>query len=140
MSDEAVGVDPTDSPAPIDHAMALVAVQTAFAGLAGSEEVDILPAEGDDGTDIVVAGDAWSLYLSGWPGPATAFIAVEEEPDEAADAATVDAAWRSAVDNDVVAALMVADFDLGGGLTAALDASGDALSGAVAAAVRSAAP
>jgi hypothetical protein len=139
MSDDASGLAPAGDEDVVDHGRALAAVQDAFAGLAGSDEVDILPAEGDDGTDIAVAGDAWTLYLSGWPGLAVAFVAIEDEPDDAADVDTVEAAWHSAVGDDVVAAMMVADLDLNGALTAALDASGDPLSGSIAAAVRASA-
>ncbi len=120
----------------IDHAGALAAVQAAFAGLAGSEEVDILPTEGEDNDDIAVAGDAWTLYLSGWPGPATAFVAVEDEPADDAEAAAVEAAWRSVVSGDAVAAMSMIDIELEGALTHALDASGDPLSQSIATAVR----
>ena len=120
----------------IDHDGALAAVQAAFAGMAGSEDVDILPAEGEDHDDIAVAGDAWTLYLSGWPGPAIAFVAVEDEPADNADAAAVDSAWRAVVSGEAVAAMSMADIELEGALTHALDASGDPLSQSIATAVR----
>ena len=136
MSDDVRVTDAADDAVAIDHATALAAVQSAFAGLAGSQEVDILPAEGEEKTDIAVAGDAWTLYLSGWPGLGVAFVAIEDEPEDDAEPHAVEMAWRAAVGDDVVAALMVADLDLDGALTAALDASGDPLSGSIAAAVR----
>ncbi|CAA9547366.1 MAG: hypothetical protein AVDCRST_MAG33-584 [uncultured Thermomicrobiales bacterium] len=118
------------------HAAVLSVLRAAFAGLTASDDVEILPAEGDDGTDIAVAGDVWTLYLSGWPGPATAFVAVEDEPDEDADPDAVAAAWRSAVPESALAAMTIAELDLEGGLTAALLASGDPLSTSLAAAIR----
>ncbi len=120
----------------IGHAGALAAVQAAFAGLVTSRDVDILPAEGEDHDDIAVAGDAWTLYLSGWPGPATAFVAIEDEPSDDAGADTVEAAWRAVVSGDAVTAIGMADMELEGALTAALDASGDPLSRSIATAVR----
>lgn len=120
----------------IGHATALASVQTAFAGLAKSQDVDILPAEGDEQNDIAVAGDVWTLYLNGWPGLATAFIAIEEEPAEGASPDVVEAAWREVMSPAVVAAMAVVDLDLDGALTAALDASGDPLSASIATAVR----
>ena len=120
----------------IGHPQALAAVQAAFAGLAGSRDVDVLPAEGEEHDDIAVAGDAWTLYLSGWPGPATAFVAIEDEPTEDAGADTVEAAWRAVVSSDAVAAMSMADMELEGALATALDASGDPLSQSIGAAVR----
>lgn len=119
-----------------DHAAVLSVLRAAFDGLAGSDEVDILPAEGDDGTDIAVAGDVWTLYLSGWPGPATAFLAIEEEPDEDADPAAVEAAWQSAVPEAAIAAMVTADLELVYALTAALVTSADPLSVSLASAIR----
>ncbi len=120
----------------IGHPQAQAAVQAAFAGLAGSRDVDVLPAEGEEHDDIAVAGDAWTLYLSGWPGPATAFVAIEDEPTEDAGADMVEAAWRAVVSGDAVAAMSMADMELEGALSTALDASGDPLSQSIATAVR----
>ncbi len=123
----------------IDHGVALVALQSAFAAFLDADEndVEILPEEGDTGDDIAVAGETWTLYLSGWPGPRQVFVAIEDEPDEGAAAADVEAAWRAVVPDDILAAIRTADEELGGELTAALSASGDAVSMGVAAAVRS---
>ena len=120
----------------IDHATALMAVRDGFADLAAQGEVDILPNEGDDRTDIAVAGDAWTVYLTGWPGPQIAFLAIEDEPEDEAAPAAVDAAWRGAVPDGVLPALLIIDNDLGGALTDALRASTDPLSISLAAAVR----
>ena len=123
----------------IDHGTALVALQSAFADYldADDDDVDILPDQGDAEDDIAVAGETWTLYLSGWPGPRQAFVAIEDEPDAGADAGEVEAAWRAVVPEHVLAAIRVADDELGGELTAALLASGDAISAGIAAAVRS---
>lgn len=120
----------------IGHSEALAAMQSAFAALVDSQNVDILPAEGDEQNDIAVAGDAWTLYLSGWPGLATAFVAIEDEPADGASAELIETAWRAAVSDDVIAAMTLADLELEGALTAALDASGDPLSQSIATAVR----
>ena len=137
--EELVGSVPDDGPDgdddPTGRAAVLSALEVAFAGLTGSGDVDILPAEGDDGMDIALAGDVWTLYLSGWPGPATAFVAVEDEPDEDADSNAVEAAWRSAVPSTVIDAMAVADMEMDGALTAALIASADPLSASIAKAI-----
>ena len=118
------------------HAEALAAMQSAFAALVELQKADILPTEGDEQNDIAVAGDAWTLYLSGWPGPATAFVAIEDEPADGASAEAVELAWRAVVPADVVAALGLADMELDGALTIALNTSGDPLSQSIATAVR----
>lgn len=120
----------------IGHSQALAAIQGSFIGLTGPNEVDILPTEGENRDDIAVAGDAWTLYLSGWPGPATAFVAIEDEPAEDADAETITAAWRSVVPEPAIAAMSMTDMELEGALSTALDASGDPLSQSIATAVR----
>ncbi len=120
----------------LGHAEAVAALHSAFAALIESQDADILPAEGDDRNDIAVAGDAWTLYLSGWPGLGTAFVAIEEEPAEDAGPDIVEAAWRAVVSDEAVAAMILADTQLDGALTTALDASGDALSASIATAVR----
>ena len=120
----------------IGHTEVLAAMQSAFAALVASQDADIPPTEGDEQNDIAVAGDAWTLYLSGWPGLATAFVAIEDEPRDGASAEVVEGAWRAAVSDDVIAAFVVADMELEGTLTAALDSSGDPLSLSIASAVR----
>lgn len=120
----------------IDHATALMAVRDGFAALVGQGAVDILPNEGDDRTDIAIAGDTWTVYLTGWPGPQIAFLAVEDEPDDDATPAAIESAWRGTVADDVLPALLTVDNDLGGALTDALRASTDPLSVSLAAAVR----
>lgn len=123
----------------IGHAEAVAAMQSAFAALVESQDADILPTEGDDQNDIAVAGDAWTLYLSGWPGLGMAFVAIEEEPEEDADPTAVEAAWRSAVPEPAMAAMVVADLELDYALTSALIASADPLSMSLASAIRLAA-
>ncbi len=120
----------------IDHAVALAAMRSAFAALVDSQDADILPAEGDEQDDIAVAGDVWTLYLSGWPGLATAFVAIEDEPPDGASAEVVEGARRAAVPDGVIAAFVSADMELEGALSAALVASGDPLSQSIAVAVR----
>ena len=128
--------DADDDETEIGHAEALAAMQAAFAALVESQGADILPTEGDEHNDIAVAGDAWTLYLSGWPGLATAFVAIEDEPADGASAESVEAAWRAVVPDPVVAALVLADMELEGALSTALRASGDPLSQSIADAIR----
>ena len=120
----------------IDHATALMAVRDGFDAMIEQGAVDILPDEGDDRTDIAIAGDTWTVYLTGWPGPRIAFLAIEDEPDDDATPAATEAAWRGAVTDDVLPALLTVDNDLGGALTDALRASTDPLSVSLAGAVR----
>ncbi|HEV2529346.1 MAG TPA: hypothetical protein VGT61_12950 [Thermomicrobiales bacterium] len=123
----------------IDHGTALVALQSAFADYLDADEndVEILPDQGDTEDDIAVAGETWTLYLSGWPGPRQVFVAIEDEPEDGASPDEVEAAWRAVVPDHVLAAIRVADDELGGEITASLMATGDPVSMGVAAAVRS---
>lgn len=121
-----------------DHVAALHAIREAFATLLANEDVDILPNEGDGGDDIALAGERWTLYLEGWPGPKVAFIAIDDEPEDDASAADVEAAWRDAIPADAIPALTAADSTLDGILSFRLTATDDPVSMAVAAAMRNA--
>lgn len=131
MSAAAAGED--ESP---DRESALLALHAAFADAIAADDVEVLPEEGEDRSDVAVAGETWTLYLSGWPGPAQAFIAIEDEPDDGATPAAIERAWRAAVPETALAALSMADAELGGAITAALVSTGDPLSAAVAATLR----
>lgn len=116
----------------LEHADVVIALQEAFADLIASEDVDVLPREGESGNDIAVAGEQWTLYLEGWPGPEVAFIAVEDEPEEDAAPAEVEQTWRAAIPESALAALADADRRLGGVLRSLLIATGDPVSVSVA--------
>lgn len=117
----------------LEHADVVIALQEAFGDLIASEDVDVLPNEGDSGSDIAVAGEQWTLYLEGWPGPEVAFIAVEDEPEDEATLAEVEQIWRDAIPDSALSALAAADRRLGGVLRSALTASTDPVSMSVAA-------
>lgn len=121
---------------PGSRAAVLSALRAAFGALARSGEADLLDAEGEDRTDVAVAGEDWTLYVTGWPGPRVAFVAIEDEPAEDASPAAVETAWREAIPDEALTAMVEADRALVGALSAAMDGSGDALSASIAAAVR----
>lgn len=130
----AASTDQDDEPG--SRAAVLPALRAAFGALARSGEADLLDAEGEDRTDAAVAGEDWTLYLTGWPGPRVAFVAIEDEPAEDASPAAVETAWREAIPDEALAAMVEADRALAGALSAAMDGSGDALSASIAAALR----
>jgi hypothetical protein len=123
----------TEAQPPLEHADVVIALQEAFADLIAAEEVDVLPHEGESGNDIAIAGEHWTLYVEGWPGPEVAFIAIEDEPDEDAAPEDVEQAWRDALPDAALSALAQADERLGGRLHSLLTATGDPVSVSVAA-------
>lgn len=116
----------------LDHADVVIALQQAFADLIAADEVDVLPHEGESGNDIAVAGEHWTLYVEGWPGPKVAFIAIEDEPDEGAPLEEVEQTWRAAIPEAALSALAQADERLGRRLRSTLTATGDPVSVSVA--------
>ncbi len=111
------------------------AVRVAMGGMEMEGLVDIEVA--GDGLEVDVIGDEWTLHLEGWPERSVAFLAIEDEPEDAAAAAAARAAVMT--DGDARA---LADLDKGldGTLVAALRASGDPLSADLAAAIERVAP
>ncbi|MGB3329096.1 MAG: hypothetical protein WBA46_09095 [Thermomicrobiales bacterium] len=91
-----------------------------------AEEIDVVELP-DDGA-VEIQADEWTLHLEGDP-LALAFIAIEDEPDQAA---AMDAALRIAITPDDLAGMAALNASLDGALVARLANSGDALSQALA--------
>ncbi|MBA2247209.1 MAG: hypothetical protein H0W23_03700, partial [Chloroflexia bacterium] len=79
---------------------------------------------GIEQVEIDVQADDWTLHLEGWP-IATAWIAIEQEPESAA---AQQAALATTFGHRELAALRNADRRLEGALVARLRTSGDELS------------
>jgi hypothetical protein len=71
--------------------------------------------------ELDVSTDDWTLHVEGWPD-GTAWLAIDDEPDEPARYAT---ARRAVMPETVERALAEADHEVGGVLSRALVASGD---------------
>lgn len=109
------------------YAEASEALTRAFATLSSAGEIDVA---GDEVGGLDVMADAWTLHAEGWPGPEIAWLACDDEPDEYDDQA-MDAIRSS----PAVPALIEANRTLDGAIRAALLASGDPLSCALASAL-----
>lgn len=82
-------------------------------------DFDVVPTE--DGNELDISTDHWTLHLEGAGG----FLAIDEEPAEPAAFA---AARRAVMSEKVERALAAANRELNGVLTTALIASGDPFS------------
>ena len=100
------------------------------ADLSAQGDVDVVRS--DDGLELDLFGDEWTVHLEGWPGSPAAFAAIDDEPD---DPAAIPAARAGIIDAPIHAALQNLDRRLDGALRAALTASGDPLSFDLAAAL-----
>ncbi len=98
-------------------------VREAMAKLIEQGDVDLVRSE--DGLELDLFGDEWTVHLEGWPGSPAAFAAIDDEPD---DPAAIPAARAGIIDAPIHAALQDLDRMLDGALRAALTASGDPLS------------
>lgn len=105
-------------------------LRAALESALAADEFDILVD--DAGGTLDVACDDWTLHLERWPD-GTAFLAIDDEPDEPGDFA---AARRAVMGDAVGLALAVVDRALDGALSRALAASGDPFSADLAAALR----
>ena len=113
----------------------LAALQEAFARLVEADEVDI---EVDpEAGGVEVAAEAWTLHLEGWPDRPLAWLAIDEEPE---DAGQLGEARHAAMSSEALAALRRGDATLNGGIKAALAASDDPLSLDLAAALTTGSP
>ncbi len=101
----------------------IAAVRGAMGALEADGEVDLEVAE--DGLEIDVIGEEWTLHLEGWPERPLAFLALDDEPDEAR---AMRAARRRVMPDAVVTALGEIERRLDGELGAALRGTDDALS------------
>lgn len=110
-------------------------VREALADLIDSGDIDVVLS--DDGQEIDVFGDEWTVHLEGWPSSPSAFAAIDDEPDDPAD---IPAARAGIFDGPVHAALQDLDRRLDGTLRTALVASGDPLSMDLATALERSAP
>ena len=81
------------------------------------------------GGELEVLGEEWTLHLEGWPGRPLAWLALDDEPD---DPAELTVALNAALDEESIAAFVAVDAALGRTLSAALRASHDPLSTALA--------
>jgi hypothetical protein len=75
----------------------------------------------DDRSELDITTDHWTIHLAGGGG----FLAIDDEPAEAADYAT---ARRRAMGEKVERELAAADRELDGAISAALTATGDPFS------------
>jgi hypothetical protein len=82
-------------------------------------DFDVVPA--DDGEQLDISTDHWTLHLEGAGG----FLAIDEEPIEPAAFAP---ARRAVMSDKVERALVAADRELDGALSTALTVSGDPFS------------
>jgi hypothetical protein len=98
-------------------------VREAMAELIEQGDVDLVRSE--DGLELDLFGDEWTVHLEGWPDNPAAFAAIDDEPD---DPAALPAARAGIIDAPIHAALRDLDRMLDGALQAALTASGDPLS------------
>ncbi len=101
----------------------VTALEGALGDLVGSGDVEI--AVDADGGEIEVVADEWTLNLGHRGGALTAFLAIDDEPD---DAARIAAARTAAMGEAATTALSVANAQLAGGIATALRRSGDPLS------------
>ena len=98
-------------------------VREAMVDLIEAGDLDVVRS--DDGLEIDVFGDEWTIHLEGWPGSPSAFAAIDDEPE---DPAAMSAALAAIIDAPIQAALLDLDRRLGRALRTALAASGDPLS------------
>lgn len=112
---------PDDTPASLGDALA-----RAFGKLTDGGAVDIVAL--DDPDEIEVQGDAWTLYVRGWP-LVEAWIALD---DEGASITEQREDLTNALGTPGLAALRALDADLSGALTERLNASLDGLSSTLA--------
>jgi hypothetical protein len=82
-----------------------------------------------DAGELDVFGEEWTLHLEGWPTRPLAWLALDDEPDDPAD---LSVALATALDAEAVAVLAEVDVSLSRALSAALRASHDPLSAALA--------
>ena len=114
-------------PAPEDVSGPLKdALTRAFGKLVASDTVDIVTLESGD--ELEVQGDAWTLYVRGWP-LAEAWVALDEE---GASVAEQREDLTNAFGTLGLTALRVLDAELSGALTERLLASADPLSATLA--------
>jgi len=98
-------------------------VLAAMADLIEAGDVDVVHSE--DGLEIDLFGDEWTVHLEGWPENPTAFAAIDDEPD---DPAAIPVIRAAIIDAPIHADLQDLDRRLAGTLRTALAASGDPLS------------
>ncbi|HEV2107138.1 MAG TPA: hypothetical protein VGR16_02655, partial [Thermomicrobiales bacterium] len=72
-------------------------------------------------------GEEWTFHAEGWPGPAIAWLALDDEPEGQGEQA-LRAACEAALSPGPLVALTTADQRLDGALCAGLLASADPLS------------
>ncbi len=119
----------------VDTATLTSVLRDAFASLIAADEVDVeaVTASGE----VEVVGETWTLHLEGLPETLGAWLAIDDEPENAAD---IRAAREGAMGTEAMAALVQADARIGGALAAALSVSNDPLSQDLAAALCSPTP
>ncbi len=98
-------------------------VQEAMAELIELGDVDLVRSE--DGLELDLFGDEWTVHLERWPTYPAAFAAIDDEPD---DPVAIPASRAGIFDAPIHAALQDLDRMLDGALGVALTASGDPLS------------
>lgn len=109
------------------------AIKSALADVLSEDDFDV--ALDEEGGEAAVEADEWTLQLASVEGALTAFLAIDDEPE---NDASYPAAVRAALGRAVEDAFVDADAELDGLLSSALIASGDPFSTAFAALIRSA--
>jgi hypothetical protein len=106
-------------------------IETGLAEALADGDYDITVDE--DGGEATVETDEWTLQLASIEGALSAFLAIDDEPENEASYAT---AVRSALGASAMDAFAGADLELKGMLSAALLASGDPFSAEFAGLIR----
>jgi len=110
----------------LDANRLMTTLELALGAVLEEDAFDVLLGIDPDAPDAIeVTTDTWTLIIEGWP-LGDAFIALDAEPDTD-DVGEQNVALRTAL-GGAIAALASADDTVEGALTAALRASGDALS------------
>jgi hypothetical protein len=110
------------------------AIESALSDALAEEDFNVTVDQ--DGGEATIEADEWTLQLASVEGALTAFLAIDEEPE---NEASYPAAVRAALGKGVEDALIDADQELGGALSTALIASGDPFSTTFAGVLRAAA-
>lgn len=100
------------------------ALREGFAPLIARHEVDLVSAPAEDEAAIELQADAWTLHCDGWP-LATAWLALDAEPESEDQRRET---LVSMFGHGELPAFQATDALTGHALSAALRASGDALS------------
>ncbi len=106
-------------------------IEASLADVLADDDYDVTVDE--EGGEATVETDEWTLQLASVEGALSAFLAIDDEPE---NEESYETAVRSALGNTAMEACVDADAELAGMLSAALLASGDPFSAAFASLIR----